>query len=133
MNEASLWPGGRFTTAVLVVTSRYLAAHPAAVTGLLKAQIQAENQLTTTPGSTQAAVNNELGSIQGARLTAPVLAHSFVQIAFTNDPQAGSILAEARHAAAAGLLKPVQDLALLYDLGMLNKLLHAAGQRQVSA
>jgi NitT/TauT family transport system substrate-binding protein len=133
VNEASLWPGGRFTTAVLVVTSRYLAAHPTVVTGLLKAQIKAENQLITTPGSTQAAVNTELATTQGARLPAPVLAQSFAQITFTNDPQAGSILAEAQHAAAADLLKPVQDLASLYDLGMLNKLLRAAGQRQVSS
>jgi NitT/TauT family transport system substrate-binding protein len=133
VNEASLWPGGRFTTAVLVVTGRYLAAHPAAVTGLLKAQIQTENQLTTAPGSAQTAVNTELATAQGARLTAPVLAQSFAQIAFTNDPLAGSILAEAQHAAAAGLLKPVQNLAPLYDLGMLDRLLRAAGQRQVSA
>jgi NitT/TauT family transport system substrate-binding protein len=132
VNEASLWPGGRFTTAVLVVTSRYLAGHPAAVTGLLKAQIQAENQLTTAPGSAQAAVNTELATAQGARLSAPVLAQSFAQIAFTDDPLAGSILAEAQHAAAAGLLKPVQNLAPLYDLGMLNTLLRAAGQQQVS-
>lgn len=133
VNEASLWPGGRFTTAVLVITIRYLAAHPAAVTGLLKAQIQAENQLTTAPGRAQAAVNTELATTQGARLPAPVLAQSFAQITFTNDPQAGSILAETQHAAAAGLLKPVHDLAPLYDLGMLDTLLRAAGQRQVSA
>jgi NitT/TauT family transport system substrate-binding protein len=133
VNEASLWPGGRFATAVLVVTSRYLAAHQTAVTGLLKAQIQAENQLTTAPGSAQAAVNTELGTAQGARLPAPVLAQSFAQISFTEDPLAASILAEAQHAAAAGLLKPVQDLAPLYDLGMLDTLLRAAGQRQVSA
>lgn len=133
VNEASLWPGGRFTTAVLVVTSRYLTAHPVAVTGLLKGQIQAENQLSTAPGSAQAAVNTELATTQGARLPAPVLAQSFAQITFTNDPLAGSILAEAQHAAAAGLLKPVQDLAPLYDLGVLDTLLRAAGQRQVSA
>jgi NitT/TauT family transport system substrate-binding protein len=132
VNEASLWPGGRFTTAVLVVTSRYLAAHPLAVTGLLRAQIQAENQLITTPGNAQAAVNTELAATQGARLPAPVLAQSFAQPTFTEDPQAGSILAEAQHAATAGLLKPVQDLTSLYDLGMLDKLLRAAGQRPVA-
>lgn len=132
VNEASLWPGGKFSTAVLVVTGRYLAAHPAAVTGLLKAQIQVENQFTTAPGNAEAAVNTELGTSQGARLPAPVLAQSFAQISFTEDPLAASVLAEAQHAAAAGLLKPVQDLAPLYDLGMLDTLLRAAGQRQVS-
>jgi len=133
VNEASLWPGGRFATAVLVVTQRYLSAHPATVTGLLKGQIQAENFITTAPAAAQATVNQELAARQGSRLPAPVLAQSFAQIAFTDDPLAGSITAEARHAASAGLLKPVQSLAGIYDLGTLNKLLRAAGQRPVSS
>jgi len=133
VNEASLWPGGRFATAVLVVTQRYLSAHPEAVTGLLKGQIRAENLIVTAPASAAQAVNQELASQQGSRLPVPVLTQSFAQIAFTNDPLAGSILAEAQHAAAAGLLKPVRTLNGLYDLGMLNKLLRSAGQRPVSS
>lgn len=133
VNEASLWPGGQFSTAVLVVTGKYLSAHPAAVTGLLKGQIQAEDLLTTARNAAEAAVNDQLATTQGSRLPGPVLAQSFAQIVFTEDPLAGSILAEAQHAAAAGLLKPVQDLSGLYDLGMLDKLLQAAGQRQVGS
>ena len=56
VNEASLWPGGRFATEVLVVTQRYLSAHPEAVNGLLKGHIQAENLITTTPASAAQAV-----------------------------------------------------------------------------
>jgi NitT/TauT family transport system substrate-binding protein len=133
VNEASLWPGGQFSTAILVVTQQYLSAHPAAVTGLLKGQIQAENFITTAPASAQTAVNQELAARQGSRLPAPILAQSFAQIAFTNNPLATSILTEARHAATAGLLKPVQQLNAIYDLGALNKLLRAAGQRPVSS
>jgi NitT/TauT family transport system substrate-binding protein len=133
VNEASLWPGGRFATAVLVVTQRYLSAHPGAVTGLLKGQVQAENLIVTAPASAAQAVNQELATRQGSRLPASVLTQSFAQIAFTNDPLASSILAEAQHAAAAGLLKPVRTLSGIYDLGMLNKLLRSAGQRPVSS
>jgi sulfonate transport system substrate-binding protein len=133
VNEASLWPGGRFATAVLVVTRRYLSAHPEAVTGLLKGHIQTENLITTAPASAAQAVNQALATRQGSRLPAAVLAQSFGQITFTEDPLAASILAEASHAAAAGLLKPVHALDGIYQLGTLNKLLRAAGQRPVSS
>jgi NitT/TauT family transport system substrate-binding protein len=35
VNEASLWPGGKFVTTNLVVTQAFLKAHASAVTGLL--------------------------------------------------------------------------------------------------
>ena len=132
LNEASLWPGGQFSTAVLVTTTRYLSAHPAAVNGLLKAQIQADTFLVTNRSDAEFEVNSELALLQGAKLPAAVLTQSFAQIAYTDNPLAASVLTEAQHAAAAGILKPVQDLAGIYDLDPLNTLLRAAGQRTVS-
>src|SRR5215469_4276746 len=43
VNEASLWPGGKFVTTNLVVTQSFLKAHPSTVNGLLKGQIQANS------------------------------------------------------------------------------------------
>ncbi len=45
VNEASLWPKGQFVTTNLVVTQKFLAAHPTVVSGLLKGQIQANNYI----------------------------------------------------------------------------------------
>src|SRR5215471_15258039 len=45
VNEASLWPGGKFVTTNLVVTQSFLKAHPSAVNGLLKGQIQANSYI----------------------------------------------------------------------------------------
>ena len=42
VNEASLWPGGKFVTTNLVVTQSFLKAHPSTVNGLLKGQIAGE-------------------------------------------------------------------------------------------
>ena len=63
----------------------------------------------------------------------PVLAASFQQITFTNDPIASSLLTDAQHAVAVGLLTPVKNLSAIYDLGPLNKLLAADGQPQVTS
>jgi NitT/TauT family transport system substrate-binding protein len=131
VNEASLWPGGKFVTTNLVVAQSFLAAHPSAVTGLLKAQIQANNFIHRSTTAAETAANAELTALTGKGLKSSVLPLAFQQITFTNDPIASSLAADAKHAEAVGLLKPA-SLAGLYDLGPLNALLKADGQAQVS-
>ncbi len=65
VNEASLWPGGKFVTTNLVVTQSFLAAHPSAVTGLLKAQIQANNFIHQNTSAAETAANAELTALTG--------------------------------------------------------------------
>ena len=120
VNEASQWPDGQSPTAVLVVTRKFLAAHPAEVTSLLQAHVRAETYLAATRAPAEAAVNLKLTALQGRALPAPILAQSFAQITFTSNPLAASILAEAQHAASAGLLQPVGSLAGRYDRGALE-------------
>lgn len=132
VNEASLWPKGQFVTTNLVVTQSFLAAHPSAVSGLLKGQIDANNFINQDKAAAEAAANAELASLTGKPLKSKVLAAAFAQITFTDDPVASSLLTDASHAEAVGLLKPVSNLAGIYDLGPLNQLLSAAGQPQVT-
>jgi NitT/TauT family transport system substrate-binding protein len=133
VNEASLWPGGQFVTTDLVVTQKFLAAHPAAVNGLLKGQIQANDYIHSDLSAAEAAANAELTSVLGKGLKPSVLAAAFQQITFTDNPIASSLTADAQHAVAVGLLKPVSNLSALYDLGPLNALLKAAGEAPVSS
>jgi NitT/TauT family transport system substrate-binding protein len=132
VNEASLWPGGKFVTTNLVVTQAFLAAHPSAVNGLLKGQIEANDFIHNHLSQAEAATNAELTSVLGKGLKPAVLSASFQQITFTVDPIASSLATDAQHAVAVGLLKPVSNINGLYDLGPLNKLLSAAGEPQVS-
>jgi NitT/TauT family transport system substrate-binding protein len=60
------------------------------------------------------------------------LTQSLKYITFTNDPIASSLTTDAQHAVSVGLLKPVNNLGGIYDLGPLNKLLQANGQSQVN-
>ncbi|HMG63935.1 MAG TPA: sulfonate ABC transporter substrate-binding protein, partial [Streptosporangiaceae bacterium] len=62
-----------------------------------------------------------------------IVAASFDQITFTNDPIGPSLVTDANNAVGVGLLKPVSNLGGIYDLGPLNKLLAAAGKPQVSS
>ena len=133
VNEASLWPSGQFVTTNLVVTQSFLAAHPSVINGLLKGQIQSNAFISSNKPAAETAANAELASLSGKSLKPSVVAASFAQVTFTNDPIASSLVTDAQHAVDVGLLKPVQNLGAIYDLGPLNKLLAADGQPQVSS
>jgi NitT/TauT family transport system substrate-binding protein len=133
VNEASLWPKGQFVTTELVATQSFIAQHPTVISGLLKGQIEANQYIATNKTAAESAANAELASLSGKSVKAPILAASFAQITFTNDPIASSLTTDAAHAVSVGLLTPVKNLTSIYDLGPLNKLLSAAGQPQVSS
>jgi NitT/TauT family transport system substrate-binding protein len=132
VNEASLWPGGKFVTTNLVVSQSFLKAHPSTVNGLLKGQIEANSYINANGTAAASAANAELTKLLGKGLKPNVLAAALPYIHFTNDPIASSLTADAQHAVAVGLLTPVKNLSGIYDLGPLNALLKAAGQPQVS-
>ena len=119
-------------TTLLVVTQSFLSAHPAVVSDLLKAQVQANGFIKSNPAAAQADANAELASYTGKPLKASIIAASFKEITFTNDPDAASLKTDADQAVSLGLLKPV-DLTGIFDLGPLNQVLAAAGQQQVSS
>ncbi len=132
VNEASLWPGGKFVTTNLVVTQSFLKAHPGTVNGLLKGQIQANDYINANGSAAAQAANTELTKLLGKGLKPDVLTQSLTYLTFTDDPIASSLATDAQHAVAVGLLKPVGNLSGIYDLGPLNTLLKAAGEPQVS-
>ncbi len=132
VNEASLWPGGKFVTTNLVVTQSFLKDHATVVNGLLKGHIEANDYINANGQAAAQAANTELTELLGKGLDANILTKSLTFLTFTNDPIASSLKTDAQHAVAVGLLKPV-DLNGIYDLGPLNKLLKAAGEPQVSS
>ena len=112
-------------TTLLIVTKSFLSAHPAIVTDLLNAQVQANAFIKSNPAQAQADANAELASYTGKPLKADLIAASFKEITFTNDPNQASLKADAEQAVSLGLLKPV-NLDGIYDLGPLNKVLASA-------
>ncbi len=133
VNEASLWPSGQFVTTEIVATQSYISQHPTVISDLLKGQIEANSFIASNQSTAAAAANAELASLSGKSLKPDILAAAFSQVTFTNDPIASSLIADAQHAVAVGLLSPVKDLSAIYDLSPLNKLLAADGQSQVSS
>jgi NitT/TauT family transport system substrate-binding protein len=133
VNEANLWPGGKFVTTLLVVTQSFLASNPTVVSDLLKGQIEANSYIASDKSAAEAAANAELTSLTGKGLKSSVLAASFAQVTFTDDPVESSLIADASHAVSLGLLQPVSNLKGIFDLGPLNKLLAADGKPTISS
>ena len=119
-------------TTLLVVTQSFLSAHPAIVADLVQAQVQANAFIKSNPAQAQADANAELGTYTGKPLKPDIVAASFKEITFTNDPAAASLKTAADQATSLGLLKPV-NLNGIYELGPLNEALAAVGEAQVDS
>jgi NitT/TauT family transport system substrate-binding protein len=119
-------------TTLLVVTQSFLSAHPAIVADLIKAQIQANDFIKSNLTAAEADANAELASYTDKPLKSSLVAASFKEITFTDDPDESSLTTDASQAVSLGLLKPV-NLSGIFDLGPLNQALTAAGEPQVSS
>ncbi|MGH3227196.1 MAG: ABC transporter substrate-binding protein [Streptosporangiaceae bacterium] len=119
-------------TTLLVVTQSFLSAHPAIVADLIKAQIQANDFIKSNLTAAEADANAELAAYTGKPLKSSLVAASFKEITFTDDPDEASLTTDASQAVSLGLLKPV-NLSGIFDLGPLNQALSAAGEPQISS
>jgi NitT/TauT family transport system substrate-binding protein len=119
-------------TTLLVVTQSFLSAHPAIVADLVKAQVEANDFIKSSPAKAQADANAELAAYTGKPLKSSLVAASFKEITFTDDPDEASLTQDASEAVSLTLLKPVSNLSGIFDLGPLNKALAAAGEPSVS-
>lgn len=99
-------PGGGLPAVVLAVTDKYLTAHQAAVAHLVKGQLQADGFLSADRVSAEAAFQQKLAQSAHTTLPPGVLAASFAQITFTDDPLEPKVQSEVRQASAAGLVRP---------------------------
>jgi NitT/TauT family transport system substrate-binding protein len=130
VNEADLWPKGMFVTTQLIARTDFIKDHPDLVNDLLSAQIKANDYLASNSDDAKQEVGDFIANVTQTPIPADVLDSAWSQLTFTNDPIADSLVASKDHAVDVGLIDDV-DLAGLYDLDPLNKLLADAGEDQV--
>ena len=134
VDEADLWPGGKFVTTQLVVRTDFLEEHPDLVQDLLRAHVQANDFLNESPDEAKKMVGEELLELTQAELPAEVLTSAFESLTFTNDPLSATLKKSAAHAEEVGVIDPIEvDLDKLYNLEPLNKILTDGGLEKVAA
>jgi NitT/TauT family transport system substrate-binding protein len=132
VDESTLWPKGQYVTTQLIVRTAFLKDHPDAVKRLLEGQVAANDLIKSDPAKAQNLVAQGINNATGKPLAADVIAASFKNLTFTNDPIATSLRKSAKDAEAAGLLKAV-DLKGIYNLKLLNQVLTKQGEPTVKS
>lgn len=131
LDERSLWPDKKFVITNIIVSQKFLKDHPDVVEAVLRGSVRTNVWINANPDKAKASANAALKKLSGKALPADVLDPAWKSIEITDDPLAATLDAEADHAVKAGLLeKP--DLAGIYDLGPLNKVLKAEGEPEVA-
>jgi NitT/TauT family transport system substrate-binding protein len=131
VNEASLWPGGKFLTTTVIVRTAFLKDHPDVVKNFLKGHVDATNYINANPAQAQQAANQAIAQLTGKALSNPVVAEAWKNLTFTWDPLASTLREEATDAQSVALLQN-PNLKGLVDVTLLNQVLKADGKSTVS-
>lgn len=130
VDEATLWPEGRYVTTHLVVRTEMLRDRPAEVDALLRAHVAATQWIAEHPSEAQAAVIDGIERATGKRISSEIVAKAWPHLEFTHDPVPSSLRRSAADAEAVGLLKlEGADLDALYELAPLRKILAENGAK----
>ncbi len=132
LNEAELWPEGRFVTTHLIVATEYLEGNPTVIENLLTGLVDTITYIEENSDEAKAGTNDGIEAITTKRLADATIDGAWENLTFTLDPVASSLQKSADDAIAVELLDPV-DLDGIYDLDILNKVLKDKGLDEVSA
>jgi NitT/TauT family transport system substrate-binding protein len=132
VNEADLWPNGKFVTTHLVVGTDYLAAHPANIRNLLGGLLDSLQFIAAQPDEARTVVNAGIKRVATQGLSDATIAGAWTNLSFTDDPLGSTLTKSAEHATSVGLLAAV-DLAGIYDLSLLNEVRAQRGLAPVVA
>ncbi len=132
VNEADLWPGGRFLTTTVIVRTAFLNDHPDVVRNFLKGLVEATDYANQNPADAQQVANASIAQLTGRALSAPVVSAAWKNLTFTWDPLASTLQKEADDAHAVGLLADT-NLKGFVDVKPLGAALKSAGKPTVAA
>ncbi len=132
VDEAELWPDGRFVTTHLIVAAKFLDDHPDVVRDLIAGLGQSVDVAAGDAAEAQRITNDGIERITTKRLADETIAGAWEHLEFTLDPIATSLRQSADDAISVGLLDPV-DLGDpgIYDLTLLNEVLDERGDASV--
>jgi NitT/TauT family transport system substrate-binding protein len=132
LDESTLWPNKQFVITNVIVSQKFLTAHPDVVEAVLRGSVKTNAWINANPDQAKADANDQLKALTQKALPQNILDPAWQSIKVLDDPLASTAKEEADHAVAAGLLK-TPKLDGIYDLTLLNKVLKAQGRPAVSA
>ena len=134
LDERSLWPGGNFSTAELVVSTAFLAAHADVVERIVAAHVNETIWINGHQTLAMDAMNATIYAKTGSGLSASTMESALATMSFTYDPLVSSVQQGAQNAFALGFLGKTQpDVSGIFDLTILNQVLQQDGLPVISS
>lgn len=131
LDETDLWPDKKFVITNIIVSQKFLKEHPDVVEAVLTGTVRTNEWINANPDRAKASANAKLEAEGGKPLDAKVIDPAWPSIAMTDDPLAATLKTQSEWAVEAQLIEQ-PDLAGIYDLTLLNKVLKAVGKPGVS-
>jgi NitT/TauT family transport system substrate-binding protein len=124
LDERELWQGGQFTTACVIVNTKFLKEQPAAVKKFLAAHVELTQRINADPTTAKQKLNAEIARLTGAALPQAILDDAWSRQTVTFDPIRASLFGSAEAAFKLGFLgDTMPKLDSIYDLSILNAVL----------
>lgn len=124
LDERSVWPGGEFVTANIIVSKKFLENNRELVKKWLSCHVDVTNWINSNQDEAKKILNKELERITGKPLPEEILNEAFLRIKITYDPVKDSLFTSAKWAFQQGFLgEKFPDLSQIYDLSILNEIL----------
>lgn len=131
VDEATLWPDGKYVTTLVLVRAAFLEEHADVVERFLAGHVEAIGRIADDP-TAAATVNDAIAEITGKALPDEVLLQAWEHLDFTYDPLVGTIERSAADAKEIGLLDDA-NVAGIADVTVLNRVLQREGKEPVEA
>ena len=132
VDERDLWPGGQWVTTNLLVSKKFLDAHPTTVKHLIEGLVDAIAFIKDKPADAAKSANTQITKLTTKGLSDAVLTAAFKNLTFTVDPLPATLKKQATDAVEVGLLKEAKTDGI-YNLTLLNEVLKADGQTEIGA
>lgn len=126
LDERTLWPQGKFSTAVVIVRKKFLEEHPNLVAKFVQAHVTVTDWANAHPEAAQHAASSEIKRLTGKALPAEVLKDAYSRLSVTYDPLTPTVKRCAQWSYALGFLgKSQPQLDGLFDASFLDKALRS--------
>ncbi|MFJ6754462.1 sulfate ABC transporter substrate-binding protein, partial [Streptomyces sp. NPDC091273] len=121
----------KFVITNIIVSQKFLKEHPDVVEAVLRGTVKTNDWIHANQDKAKASANARLEAEGGKPLDAKVIDPAWPSFTVTDDPLASTLKTQSDWAVKAKLIEQ-PDLAGIYDLTLLNKVLKAAGKPEVS-
>lgn len=132
VDERTLWPGGRYTTTLLIARTEFLQRHPEAARRFVDAHVGLTEWVAANPKEAVGFIREQVKAVLGKPLPEAIVARGLSRVEVTVDPLPVTVREDAKRAWQLGYLKHPPRIEGIMDLRLVNEVLGARGLARVS-